>query len=193
VASPLVLDVRDKLAWALGPVGAPPLRIALQVGLTDRIHGFLAEVPHEVPADHRGLALALVGPAFAPLHLAQDLRDVLLSHTLERMGAGGEPLLSPIGRFVPDGLSPVLRLAEIVGVQGTLELPLPADAEAHLPLGAALALEQLEAFVGDVARGSQGAALSGYCGAYDCARSALECFLTPQQTVTGAGQFFGLR
>ncbi len=183
----------DELARTLGPVGAPPLRIALQIGLTDGIHRLLTKVPDEVPADHGGLALALVSPAFAPLHLAQDLPDVLLGHAFEGMGAGSEPLLCPIRRFVPDGLRPALCLAEIVGIEGALELPLPADAEAHLPLGAALALEQLEAFVGDVARGSQGAALSGYCGADDCARSALECCLTPQQTVTGAGQFFGLR
>jgi hypothetical protein len=38
----------------------------------------------------------------------------------------------------------------------------------------------------DVARGAHDAALSGYCGAADCARSALGCFLSPQQTVTPA-------
>ncbi len=136
-----------------------------------------------------------------------------------RTCAHGEPLLGTGGGFVPvahrlrglwrtklfreprrrmppwiasfslDGLSPALCHPEIVGVQGALELPLPADAEAHLPLGAALALEQLEALLGDVARGSQGAALPGYCGADDCARSALESCLPPSKPLRAQGNF----
>ncbi len=69
-------------------------------------------------------------------------------------------MLRAIGSLVPDGFCRALRFPEIIGVEGTLELPLSADAEAHLPLGAARALGQLAALVGDVARGTHGAALS---------------------------------
>lgn len=89
-------------------------------------------------------------------------------------------MLRAIGSLVPDGFCRALRFPEIIGVEGTLELPLPADAEAHLPLGAARALEQLAALVGDVARGDSRCGPVCHRGAGDCARSALECCLNPQ-------------
>jgi hypothetical protein len=83
VAISLVLDVRDEFTSALRPVGAPPLRVALETGLCDRVDGFVAEVAHEVAANDGELALALIRPALAPLHLPEDLSDIRFVHALD--------------------------------------------------------------------------------------------------------------
>jgi hypothetical protein len=148
--------MRDELARPLGPVGAPPLRVALQICVCDRINRFGAKVADEEAPNHRGLAFALIRPPLASLHLTQDLRDVLLGYGLKAVGAGGEALFGPVGGLVPDGVSPALSLRPVIRIQRPLDLPLPSHAEAHLPPRAACALKQLKTL-----------GLVAGCGAHD--------------------------
>src|SRR5438067_1307985 len=104
MAVTLILDMCDELAGPLGPIGAPPFRVTLQIRLGDRVDWLLAEVADEVAANHGGLALALVRSTFAAFHLTQDLRDVGLSHALEGVRLSRETLLGPVGGLVPDGV-----------------------------------------------------------------------------------------
>ena len=152
----LVLDVGDEFAWALCPVGAPPLRVALQVRVRDGINGLGAEVADEEAPNHRGLALALIRPTFTPLHLAMNLRDELLSYGLKAVRAGCEALFGPVSGLVPDGIRPAQSLRPVVRIQRALDLPLPSHAEAHLPPRAACALKQLKTL-----------GLAAGCGAHD--------------------------
>src|SRR5438045_1587127 len=98
----------DELARAISPVCAPPLRVALQIRVRDGINRLGAKVANEEAPNHGGFALALVGSALAPLHLPQDLGNVLLSDGLKAVRAGGEALLGPVGGLVPDGISAAL-------------------------------------------------------------------------------------
>lgn len=68
--------------------------------VSDRVDGLVPEIAHEVAANDRRLAFALVGASLPAFHLTQDLRDVGLCHALKAVGFRGE---AQLGSVIPIG------------------------------------------------------------------------------------------